>query len=229
MAMPTETLEKLQSINCESEDRYSVFIYWVNRDLIPPSGEPPLFGIVIPCGEYNKRKAEQERDRLAAETGAHCVVWCNNNQAFPLRAQPGTNTIVYPHNINKSVDEITNSIKKAKQNRAAVDGRAAKEVEERPDSDSMSYLINIIYKTTSSKIRADKFTEIADASRKAHGENFDLVVDHFRRHPEHRVSWEAEAKERFTERGELVLYEQMRVGMQLLMPSSTPTEDESSP
>jgi hypothetical protein len=218
MALPAETLEKLQSVNMESEDRYSVFMYWVNRDLIPPHGDPPLFGIVVPCGEYSKRKAERERDRLLAETGAHCVVWCANNQAFPIRPHPGPDTLVYNHDTGKSVGEITESIKKAKIRRAAVDSRAEKEVQERSDINSMSYLINKIYRATTSKEKADKLLEMATTCTKAHDENLELVIAHLLSHPEHIDTWESEARERFTERGEHALFEKISITMQLLKP-----------
>lgn len=209
MCTPIQTLEKLSEINSESEDRWSVFIYWVNRDLIPSDQDNPIMAGVIPCGEYNRRKAEQERDRIVAETGAHAVVFCANNHMFGLKPNPSKDTIVYNHDSNKSVDVISESIRRAKREKAKVQARLDKEKEERLDPESMSYLINKIYRTTSSKLQADKFRELTTSATSAHTTNLELVISHLKSHPERIDTWKDEAKYLFAERGETELYNQM--------------------
>lgn len=218
MATPAETLEKLSEINSESEDRWTVLIYWVNRDLIPVGQDNPVMAGVIPCGEYSRRDAEKERDRILAETGAHAVVFCANNHMFGLRPNPSKDTLLYNHDSTKSVEVITESIRKAKREKAQIQARLDKEKDERVDPESMSYLINKVYRTTSSKTQAAKFQELSVKATKAHKDNLDLVINHLKSHPERLDTWKVEAKALFEERGEKQLYDQMVIGMSQLEP-----------
>lgn len=210
MATPTSTLEKLLTLDDDVSDMYSLYIYYVNCDLIKPGDKPPPFGIVFPCGQYkSKEKAQAARDKLAAVTGAHCVVLCKNYLPFPLNANPSENTITYLHDENKGVEEITHSIVEARNKKKQIRERIAKEVEEREDKESMSYLINQIYQMSFSMGTIERIKHELKKAEEAHLKALSSVKDYFVKHPEAREGWMAETQSRLQERGEIDLYNSM--------------------
>jgi len=226
MSTPTEALNKLKVINGDAEGEYAVLIYYINRDLVPNDGTNPPLGVVFPCGYFNRQKdAIEERDRLSSKLGAHSVVVCPTNRPFALRASPTNETITYSYKESDSVDKINESIKRAKERKCQIDAEVEKEVEERDDINSMSYLVNKIYLTVSSLSRAQSMREQADKCQRVHEENFKLVLDHFENHPEHRSTWEEQLNERLTNRGEFVL----RDNIIKIMKSLEPQIDVQSP
>jgi len=214
MSLPAPTIEKLAVCNEKAEGGYTNFIYYVNKDLVKPGEEPPLLGIVIPLGEFSsKRKAEEERDRICAETGAYTVVSCANNHAFPINSVPSKDAVRFNYNDSDTVEKISKSIESARRRNAEIRSRLEKEVKERENTDSLSYLINKIYISTSAKDRAEKLMKEAQEASLASKLNHKLVLEYFDKHPEAKDKWEIEAKNRLEERGEIGIYYSMVTGM----------------
>src|SRR4029077_15619683 len=214
MALPSEVLPTLYKVNKEAEGQYSLFIYYLNRDLIKNDAPTSLFGIVIPCGTYpTEQLAKAAQTELAAKTEAQCVVYCQGNHAFPLNVGATKDTIVYRHDVKASVDQIKKSIEEERKRKDQVKARVEEEVNEREDPDSMSYFINKVYRLISVRARIDQQKKMLEEAEIALSSNYDMVVDYVKRFPLSLDEWRADAKSRFAERGELELYAMLDAGM----------------
>ena len=214
MSLPEQTLEKLSIINRDYEGEYTTFVYFVNKDLVKPGEEPPLLAVVIPTGTFSsKSKAEAHRDKVSAETGAYTSISCATNHAFPISANPSTHSVGYKYDSTKSVEEIEKSIQSAKRREAEIKARHLKEVKERDDSDTLSYLINKIYLYSTSSRRLESMLQQVEECKRASVDNRKLIEEYFSKHPEAINIWKEEAYSRLKERGELHLYTIMETSM----------------
>ncbi len=210
----SEALEKLQVVNDDESGSFSIFIYYVNRDLLPNDGTNPVYGVLIPCGQYNtKKKAEAARSRISAETGAHSIVLVPNNMPAGLYANPTSDTIVYQRNEKDSVEAIEKSISEARRRKIEVEKRLKKEVSEREDPNSMSYVINKIYRLVTAESRKEQYEKLVAECADAMKDNLSLIEEHFKNNPSHIDTWQAEVDKRLSERGEHHLKDLIIQGM----------------
>lgn len=211
------TLIKLRNINQDAEGEYAVIMYYVNRDLIPNDGTNPPLGICIDCGHFKtRREAVAHRDIIGSKTGAHAIRVVGINDPFALRMGPSDDTIVYNYNDKSSLNEINDSIQRAKERSREIDNRHQKEIEEREDETSMSYLINKMYRCTTSINRAKMLEDQIKVCHRVYEEDKEKIIGHLIKHKEHRDTWKDELTKRLTERGESSLLKTILEGMDKL-------------
>jgi hypothetical protein len=202
-----EALSRLSIENERYTGSYSVFAYYYNADLIPPNDPSPMFGLVIPCGEYSTRRAAEEaRDKVAALTGSHCVVSCENNKPFPIQAGTSEKAISYLHDTNVSVDKLQQRINEARKRKASIQERLNTEIRERDNISSMSYLHQQMYLASFSKDRMEKLASDLKKSETAYNESMNNIRYHALHHPENIATWKEDLKSRLEERGEIRTY-----------------------
>lgn len=219
MSSPTAVLDKLSSVNDVAEGGYSVFVYYLNKDLVKTDGANDLFGIVIPCGSYpNEKQAAQAQTVIAASTGAQCVVACAHNHGFALNSTATKSSIVFPYTADDNMEHIKQSIERERKKKEEIRERLDKEVEEREDRESLSYFINKVYHAYGIEERIKQQQAATARLEQAWRENYDLMLAYASKHPEALETWKEEARKRLTERGEGELFSLMMAKMSELEP-----------
>ena len=217
MASPLEAIAKLRETNLGQSTHWTLMAYYLNLDLVNMEAPDRLFGVVIPCGQYpSKELAEKAQTEISVRTGITNLVYCCNNRAFPLDIVPSKDTIVYPHDVASSVEEITQSLERERQRVKKVQQRVAEEVTEREDINSMSYFINKIYRLTTCESKMEMHQKLLLEAEQARKVNYDLVVEYVAKHPTILGEWKKEARERLLERGEIELYAKLESKMDVI-------------
>lgn len=132
---------------------------------------------------------------------------------YIIRTIPYENSLVYSSGDDQSIEEIRRSIEHEKERLSKSNEKLQREVEERDDRDSLSFLINRIYRLTANTLRIEKGNEMLQELHKSKERDFNDVVQFLRKHPEAVHQWKTEATSRLEERGEKHILEMMVKGM----------------
>lgn len=211
---PTEVIRKLAT-HQDGGRGWSVFIYYLNNDLNACRLQGALYGLVVPCGSYRSREeAERVRDSISIATNAPKVVLCQDRRPHGLVNGLTDQTLVYSRNEREDLKTIESSIEKEKERRRGVQERLQKEIEEREDPESLSHLINILYRLSTNDERIDFLQERHEEVKVSRDNNLQDVLSFARRNPDLFKRWREEAEQRFLERGETHVLERIEKGVE---------------
>lgn len=212
---PQEALRKYQECVEGAKTGYTVFMTYVNLDF-RSNPEDDLMGIVIPCGSYESEDlAMKARDEISAVTGCPTVTYCRNGTHYPFTSNFKKNSTIYETSDKDSLVQIRESIYEARRKQKKLEKKIDQEKEEREEPESMSRMINLIYKVVISEARISDILKTKAEIEKQYEISKDALYKLAQSRPDLYENWIDEAKERFEERGELekLLFKQMVIGM----------------
>lgn len=212
---PAEALQKLRNSEYGRREEYTIFIYYLDQDMRHGAVKDPV-GALIPCATFNgkqKREAEEAHEKISAMVGSSTVVLARNGIVVPLRLNPSEESMEVTYKEGTPLEKIMTSIVRQRERRKKIEESIQKETDEREDPESMSYLINKVYRAAANFERAEAAQKAADEMRKATEKNTKLVLEYFQRHPEAKSEWQDETRRRLSERNEDSVYTTIVDGM----------------
>ena len=208
--LPREKLPLIKSVNKKNDSMWSVIVYYVNSDMIDKEKPNQPHGLVIPCGQYNTREeAEKLRDNISLKTGVTFACVCKNNEAMRIGVYDPKNTILYRRSDTDSIEQIEESIYKAKEDKARVDEQLKQEVIERSDKETLSYMISKLHLVSNAKRVEEETRKQIEQSKIIFERNLELVKKYFTDHPDRIKTWKQQARPRFVDRLEVTLYDSL--------------------
>lgn len=200
---PITTLKEIAITNGSNSDKYSVLVYYINKDKIDPERPKDPLGLVIPCGQFDtQQEADALRNKISVETNATYVATCKNNSPIPIGPYD-VNTITYNKDLDADIATIEKSLVEAEKRFEGIEKRKEVEVAEREDPTTVSYLIQELYKVSNANKMKQLFLKQMELAQKIIDESECKVLEFVVNDPASISSWESDSRERFLERGEL--------------------------
>lgn len=191
--------------------KYGVFVTYLNRDLYNDKGENTgLYGVMLLAGAYKSReKAEKQQSFISASTGAPSVIVAEMGKPIPLSLNGTDQTISYVRDPEESVREVQKNLERRRRDVEEIKARHEREVLERSDKSTVSYLIQHIYLRGEHAARQERCETTLKDSIRMEKEEHNLIVNYFKEDPGKLLVWKLDAKHRLKERGEVAIWEAM--------------------
>jgi len=207
---PLAVYEKLCELDIVDRKKHSVFVTFVNADVVDNNDSEQLLGMIIPCGSFDtSEEAEKFRDEIAIKTGAPSIVRCMQGIPFPFKPGGTDQKISYIHNVEDDAEKIRESLERAKKSKKEANKRLSQEVIDRENKDTIAYFVNRLYRYVTAKTDEERHLDDISRLRKVKDRNFSLLQEYVSAHPDIFDKWEDYAKPRAKERGELLLHNMM--------------------
>ena len=214
-----QSLQKLIQLRPKTGNEYGVFAFVLNREMITENGSlDDLHGMVFMLGSFETEKlAEEHAKNVISITGHPGVIVAKYAAAVPLtnKFDPKIVTQVPIDPSGRIVELESAQYKKEKEiyeKRVKLEKELVNEAEEETDPDSIEHFKRQAYLAVKNYATVQFHTQQAKEALENYNKRKALVVDHYKRHPEHEEKWLPILEEKLIRRGEESLFHQLKSG-----------------